>query len=75
MAKYTPYTLQINLHDRLLLCLAYYPPKSDWQGGTCLVCAGQDPVGIHVPQDKPNRHDSAVYRAVAFSEEQALLSR
>lgn len=31
--------------------------------------------GYSCPQDKPNRHDSAVYRAVAFSEEQALLSR
>ena len=56
MAIYKLYRLQISLRDHLLLCLAYYPPKSGWRGGTRLVRAAQDPVGVGVPQDKPNKH-------------------
>lgn len=61
MAKYTPFRPQIDLRDRARLCLAYYPPKSDWQGGARLVRAGQDPVGIHVP--RINRTNATLLRA------------
>lgn len=41
MAKYKPCRRQISLHDHLLLCFAYYPPKSGWQVTCALSMLGR----------------------------------